>query len=129
MIGYGFSIWYVPYDWKEIKKKYKMAHIPHITYMTNMKQIPNIEYLSSNIVANKFTAVEKFKPMYSSECLKGMGWYCKVPLKTDHRTHMTLKYYLDEHDLIQPDQNPIELKCFCCIADTRSRDQSKWFIL
>ena len=37
-MGYKYSLWLIPNNWKYIKSYYKIDHIPHITIKTLMTQ-------------------------------------------------------------------------------------------
>ena len=132
MIGYGYSIWLIPDDWKRIKEDFNMDFIPHVTIATNLP------YLPYGILDNKTTfTVKNFKKgkifprMYQVDPLYAFGYPCEiVGLYPDFEPHMTLFYSpneikeLDTFSWIKTP--PLELKCKLHIANTNYINPTQW---
>lgn len=124
MTSYGYSVWLVPANYDEIKRKYKMRHIPHVTISTNYQYIPKISDDNTYDIKLKH-GYEVFPKMYKSNDIDGGGFYCEIPICTKHEPHMTIYYDAIFRDL--PIINEI-IEAKIHIADTRSCDPSKWLL-
>ena len=127
MEGYGYSLWLVPVNWKEIKETYNMLHIPHITICTNMEKI-DCNVLSRNLFrVHSFSNMTQFPKMYANDPLDGVGFYCAIDnIATNHKPHMTLRYNEQIHTIYIP---PEFLTCSVHIADTRSLNCEEWTLI
>ena len=127
MQGYGYSLWLVPVNWKEIKEKYAMNHIPHITVCTNMEKIDSKILTDEIFIVNNFSNLKKFPKMYQNDPLNASGFYCKIHgLRTTHTPHMTLAY---DHNYNITHSPPDSFSCLLFFADTRTLDYTKWELL
>jgi hypothetical protein len=127
MQGYGFSLWLVPANWREIKEQYGMNHIPHITVCTNMENIDSKILTDEIFMVKDFSNLKKFPKMYTNDPLIAMGFYCKInDLWTNHTPHMTLIY---DHNHIIQFNPPDTLSCSLFFADTRSSNCEDWVLL
>ena len=132
--GYGFSIWLVPYNWRQLKKEFNLDFIPHITLSTNHYAIPDVPDLH-NVKAFNFKKGEIFRKIYQNDPLEGYGYYCELSgVFTNHTPHMTLFYgskisdeNMDFYSLIKTP--PDILYCFATLADTTSLNPSTWKFL
>lgn len=144
--GYGYSVWYVPNNYKEMQEQYGIAHLPHITLETNLslKDAYHIYHSACNKIIVKFRdGLVKFPSFYHHDPLVYYGWYVDVlqmaGRKLNWSPHMTVQYlpratsiypsqpYNDHHILSRtnaPPMGPIE--CFVVIADTRSGVPTDW---
>ena len=124
MTSYGYSVWLVPTNYDVIKSKYKMTHIPHVTISTNHQYIPEISDDNTYDINLKY-GYEVFPKMYKSDDIDGGGFYCEIPIKTNHEPHMTIYYDSISRDLPIINET-IEAKIH--VVDTRSCDPSKWLL-
>ena len=128
MLGYGWSIWYVPDDWKKIMTKYGMTHIPHLTIQTNILEKPTTFGASFYLKSIRFNSpVIEFESQYDNDPLSAKGWLCEIPTwwNYPHKPHVTWKYNADDRC---PRDNPIQFDDLkLVIADTRSFDPSTWY--
>lgn len=142
--GYGYSVWYVPENYKELQKTYKIPHIPHITLETNLclRDAYHIYHNASTDIIIKFQdKYVKFPSFYENDPMISYGWFVDVVKMTRRKLnwvpHLTLRYlqrtslnnnaYKDKSMLSEnlcPPSN--ELKCFVIIADTRSDSPIEW---
>lgn len=134
-MGYKYSIWLIPNNWKYIKSYYKTEHIPHVTIKTLMTQSQafkeyddlksHYEIAYENNVYD-FTDV-KYHEKQEDE-IEGSGFYCKIKgLDLDHRPHMTLYYH--HHNSVLKMKAPTETLGKVYIVNTVSDDPKKWFLL
>ena len=131
MKGYGYSIWLVPDNWKEIKKEFNMDFIPHITIATNLPYLPYGILNDRTYKVNKFSKGQVFPKMYSVDPLNAFGYYCEIDgLYLDHQPHMTLFYapnainFLDTFSIIK--QPPKEFYGKLKIANTNFDNPTQW---
>lgn len=122
--GYGYSLWLVPLNWKNVAESYNMKHIPHITVQTNMNYIDPIVLSNDTFTACDFSNLKTFPKMYGNDPLNGSGFYCKVKdLEINHQPHMTVMY---SHNIVHDYVPPANLECKLYIADTQTLDASQW---
>ena len=136
--GYGYSIWLLPKNWRQLKKDLQLEFIPHVTVATNLPYLPyGILDETKIFTVKKFERGTVFPKMYRTDPMHGFGHYCEIEgpppqLLTEHRPHFTLFYspnpieYLDTvswHGL-----SPVsgELKCTLVIANTNSLNPRQW---
>jgi hypothetical protein len=140
--GYGYSVWYVPENYKELQDIYKISHIPHITLETNLclRDAYHIYHNASPDITIKLQdKYTKFPSFYENDPMISYGWYVDIVKMTRRKLnwvpHMTLKYlprisnnnYNDKSILskgLSPASN--EIKCSVIIADTRSNQPMEW---
>jgi hypothetical protein len=136
-MGYGYSVWYVPTNYKTIQSRYGMAHIPHITVATNFPNA-NSAFVRYNKLPKTTRAFIKrecveFPSMYADNPLKAIGWYGEMPdVPTAHPPHMTLRYFdptqaiptKTEYCNAAPSNRA--LVCFKTVADTTSSNPADW---
>lgn len=128
MLGYGFSLWLVPHNWRDIKRIYSMNHIPHITVCTNMERIDPVILSTSIFKVRDFSYLKKFPKMYKKDPLDASGFYCKIDgIFTNHTPHMSVSYSHD--DLIIGLVPPETLECSLHFADTQSDKPHEWYLL
>ena len=135
-MGYGYSVWYVPCNYRSLKAQYGMTHIPHVTVSTN-----HIDMHSAKQVFYKLpkqTRIElnpecvEFPKMYENDPLSAIGWYVDMPeIKTPHRAHLTLRYFtsLPESQYCTMPPTYRDYICFKVVADTRSLNPKEWRII
>ena len=130
-MSYGLSLWAVPRNHVEIRERYNMKHIPHITLETNLTK-PSFSCDVGNVVQAEFTrGMTKFPWIYTPDGpLEASGYYCimkglyNVP---KHRLHMSIFYNYDGQYMQYLEPPPV---CLCDVvrADTRSEDPSEWIV-
>lgn len=133
MQGYGYSLWLVPDEWRKLKLRYGMRHIPHVTVKTNMSEVPNVVWGRYRV--GGFSRAGHFPSQYAHDPLTAAGFWCKsldVPVR--HRAHLTVAYGADGERPVIPlsaHVRPLtgELWCTLRAADTRSLDPSQWRLL
>lgn len=143
--GYGYSVWYVPENYKDLQDTYKISHIPHITLETNLclRDAYHIYHNSSPDIIIKFqNKYVKFPSFYDNDPMISYGWFVDVVKMTRRKLnwvpHMTLRYlprtttnnnnnYKDKSILLENLCAPSnEMKCSLMIADTRSNLPIEW---
>lgn len=144
--GYGYSVWYVPENYKELQDIYKISHIPHITLETNLllRDAYHIYHNACPDITIKFKEkYVRFPSFYDNDPLISYGWYVDVIKMTRRKLnwvpHMTLKYLqrssknsnsnIDKSilsDYKHPPSN--EIKCKVIIADTRGNEPVHWHV-
>lgn len=142
MGGYSHSVWYVPYDYKEIQSKYHMTHIPHVTIETNLVTLENAYDVYDKhvktypVVKISFmNELVKFPSFYQHDPLQAYGWYVRVVRPTlfikNWNPHMSLRYQTREKESnhIENALTPTDLTCFLAIADTFSDNPCEWRII
>lgn len=142
--GYGYSVWFVPKNYKELQERYNICHIPHITLDTNLslRDAFHIYHNACKKIVFKFnqTPVVKFPSLYNNnDPMIYYGWNVDIIQMTGRKLnwtpHMTLAYLPRNGDMrVQearllnntqmPPLGPIE--CFATIADTRSGLPEEW---
>jgi hypothetical protein len=132
--GYGYSIWLVPSNWRNIKKDFSIDFLPHITVATNLPYISSKTLSKESFLVNNFSVGKVFSKMYKYEPLYAFGYECYIEdLYTSHMPHMTLFYspneikYLDTFSKFK--SPPQSLTCNLFVADTRSLNPSEWRII
>jgi len=131
MKGYGYSIWLVPDNWKEIRKEFNMDFIPHVTIATNLPYLPYGILNEKTYKVKNFSKGEIMPRMYDVDPLNAFGYYCDiVGLYLSHKPHMTLFYapnginYLDTFSTIK--QPPSEFYGKLRIANTNFDNPIQW---
>lgn len=134
-MGYKYSLWLIPNNWKYIKSYYKTDHIPHITIKTLMTQsqaFKEYDNLKSHYEIKYENNVYDFNDIQYHEKkedeIEGCGFYCNVKgLQLDHKPHMTLYYHY--HNSVLKMKAPTETLGKVYIVNTVSDDPKKWFLL
>jgi hypothetical protein len=144
--GYGYSVWYVPNNYKELQNIYKISHIPHITLETNLclRDAYHIYHNASPDIIVKFQdKYLKFPSFYENDPMISFGWFVDVVKMTRRKLnwvpHMTLRYiprttnnnndnnFRDKYILSESLSAPLhDIKCKIFIADTRSNQPIEW---
>ena len=134
MTGYGYSIWLVPLQWRQIKREYNLDFIPHITLLTNINFVSS-KILSKEIfTARNFQKGEVFSKVYDYDPMYSFGYSCDIePFFTFHRPHMSIFYssnkiaYLDT--IMSMKMPPQDMQCKLYLADTRSLNPCQWRLI
>jgi hypothetical protein len=127
MVGYGYSLWLVPQNWRDIKRIYSMKHIPHITVCTNMDRTDPVILSISSFKVHTFSYLKKFPKMYKNDPLDASGFYCKIEgICTNHTPHMSVSYSHDDLENLAP---PDSLECQLHFANTQSDKPHEWYLL
>ncbi len=143
--GYGYSVWFVPSNYKELQARYNITHIPHITLETNLS-IRDAFHIYHNACSKiKITFQHnyvKFPSLYHHDPMISYGWFVNVEQMTRRKLnwtpHMTLRYISRQSETVNniyiqsqilsenhiPPTAPSE--CFVVIADTRSGIPEEW---
>ena len=143
--GYGYSVWYVPTNYKELQTKYDITHIPHVTLETNLI-LRDAYHIFHNACKKIRITIKgnlvKFPSMYKHDPMISNGWYVDViditKRKLNWTPHMSVEYTPRYHDTLKPmayspktqmahlvpPQGYID--CFLVIADTRSGVPKDW---
>lgn len=144
--GYGYSVWYVPTNYKELQTKYDIIHIPHVTLETNLllRDAYHIFHNACKKIKISFNSnFVTFPSMYKHDPMISKGWYVNVndisKRKLNWTPHMSLEYTPRYHDTLKPmaysPKIPITahyvppqglFECFLVIADTRSGVPKDW---
>jgi hypothetical protein len=138
--GYGYSVWYVPTNYKELQTTYGITHVPHVTLETNLllKDAFHIhKHAIKNIVIEYCPKYVEFPQCYEHDPLIAFGWYVNVlelkGRKEHWKPHMSIQYFQrKDKNIIKktidalPPQGKFE--CFCVLADTRSINPFEWSI-
>jgi hypothetical protein len=128
MIGYGWSLWYIPENWKEIAETYGFQHVPHVTLQSNLTKeeaIALFEKSAKTATIRLESDLVVFPTMYEVDPLKAAGWYA-TGIDTPHRPHMSVRYWTDLPVDLTPCGNPPDVvECFLAIADTQL-SPSEW---
>jgi hypothetical protein len=90
-MSYGYSIWYVPYNYIDLKNKYDMKHIPHITIKTNLMKQEAIDFFQEQIFSDEayiyvHDPLVIFPDIYDTNPLKAIGWWCSICSKASSTT-------------------------------------------
>jgi hypothetical protein len=135
MLGYGYSIWLVPYEWKKIKEEFNMDFTPHITIATNLPYLPyGILDSKKTFKVKNFRKGEVFSKMYDVDPLNAFGYSCEIEgLYTAHTPHMTLFYApnkINELDTYSWVKSPPRgyLECSLRIANTTQSNPVQWVV-
>lgn len=141
--GYGYSVWYVPTNYKELKEHYNMKHIPHVTLETNLllRDAYHIYHNSCSKITAEFHPeyVHPFPSLYAHDPMVASGWYVRVLQMTGRKLnwtpHMSVSYVpRGQHDNMdftpswRPKPPSGKTEYFLVIADTRSGDPTDWHI-
>lgn len=153
--GYGFSVWYVPINYKELQYLYKIDHIPHITYQTNFETFNDAEQvyqlIDPTIKVNFCSKIIQFPQMYPTDPLLGCGFYVEKSqyLNPTFDPHLTTKYFVPKREFNQLTNQmeitnlneideylqwvnsfdiPSNVSCFKAISDNRNLDANIWEI-
>lgn len=141
--GYGYSVWYVPQNYKSIQNTYNTPHIPHVTLETNLslRDAYHIFHNASKTIKIRFqNKYIKFPSFYDSDPLMSYGWNVDVVTmarrKLNWTPHMTLRYtprtnkhntYQDKVILAENYLPPEgQTECYIVIADTRNGNPQNW---
>lgn len=143
--GYGYSVWYVPQNYKKLQEIYNISHIPHITLETNLslRDAYHIYHNASKSIKVKFQdKYIKFPAFYDNDPLVSYGWYVDIIEMTRRKLkwtpHMTLRYisrknyhsYKDKvvlsEELMPATEPGDSIECDIVIADTRSGCPKEW---
>ena len=147
--GYGFSIWYIPINYKELQKIYNIQHIPHITYQSNFETFNDAEqvYQKINPIINVefISKIIFFPQMYQNDPLLGCGFYVEKSqyLNPTFDPHLTTKYFIPNKELnknikteidkylqsVNSFKIPKSITCFKAISDNRILDANNWKII
>lgn len=134
--GYLYSIWCIPDNWKDIKERYGMCHIPHVTIETLLSET---ECMSRIHDYNKEYMIRFEDNIYDlnditykggDNDLSAYGFYCELDsLCVSHRPHMTLLYSNLGSDM-KIEKAPIhKIQGKVYMVNTVSSDPSKWKII
>lgn len=129
--GYGYSIWAVPVNSEQLREKYLMSHIPHVTLKTNMEHPPQVNPYGPTCEIDFDSEFVLFPNIYGkNDLLRSSGFFCNVSgLKEPvwHAPHMTIWYnYYGAHGIFKP---PRSCEANICIVNTMSSEPSEWFIM
>lgn len=141
--GYGYSVWYIPQNYKQLQKTYGITHIPHITFQTNFETFDEALSIYHNInpiiKINFCSKIVLFPQMYSNDPLLGCGFYVEKnsKLNPEFDPHLTTKYFVKDDneinsylDLVNSFDVPNEeIYCFKAISDNRNIDSTTWEII
>jgi hypothetical protein len=134
--GYLYSIWCIPNNWKDIKEKYGMCHIPHVTIETLLSETEcrsKIHYYDKEYMIRFEDNIYDFNDITYKEGdndLPAYGFYCELDsLCVSHRPHMTLLYSNLGSDM-KIEKAPIhKIQGKVYMVNTVSSDPSKWKII
>ena len=137
-MGYKYSIWLIPNNWKYIQSYYKTEHIPHITIKTLLSQneaFKEFDMLKSHYMIKYQNNVHDFdeikykrKNNDDDDELEACGFFCKIQgLELEHKPHMTLYYHY--HNSVLQMKAPTETLGKVCLVNTISDDPKKWYII
>ncbi len=143
--GYGYSVWYVPRNFKELQEKYNISHIPHITLETNLslRDAYHVYHNANKSIRVKFQdKYVKFPSFYENDPLMSYGWYVDIigmtRRKLNWTPHMTLRYVSRKNNNTYKDKVILsenlklsteidnDFECDIMIADTRSGVPQEW---
>lgn len=145
-LSYGYSVWYVPDNYRELQERYNIQHIPHVTLKTKMSfddasnlyhsQIKiadtiNIEYYNKFIT---FPAYDK------NDHLQYRGWKVNIvgmndkfkSVNSNWNPHMTVEYTVINNNKksqschMEVDPPHGKSPCFLVIADTNDVLPCNW---
>lgn len=130
--GYGHSVWAVPYNYRDIQKKYNMKHIPHVTISTNHHDRPIITnynmpctiHFNEDRHLKRLPLMYEYDPFRDNDCA---GFYCKIPgIKDDVLTHMTISYDFAGGNYAEFEAPEHSLQATIMRADTTSLNPEEW---
>ena len=138
--GYGYSVWYVPYNYEQLQAKYNIAHIPHVTLETNLSLRDAFHIYHNQKGACPDITIEldgsfvKFPSYYPNDPMQYYGWDARIVEmkrpKLKWKPHISVVYTPRNSQIAvnqampQPPQGKIQ--CFLVIADTRSSRPADW---
>ena len=131
--GYGHSVWAVPYNYREIQRKYNMKHIPHVTISTNHPERPIVTNynMTCTIMFDGHKHLKRLPIMYDHDPFKDnvcAGFYCKIPdIKDDILTHMTMSYDFVDGNYADYKAPEYPLNATVMRADTTSLNPEEWY--
>ena len=146
--GYLYSIWCIPDNWKDIKERYNMCHIPHVTIETLLSETEcmsrihqyddkymirfedNIYNLNDITYKGGETSGGCETSCGCDDDLPAYGFYCELDsLCVSHRPHMTLLYSNLGSDM-KIEKAPIhKIQGKVYMVNTISSDPSEWRII
>jgi hypothetical protein len=144
--GYGYSLWYVPNNYKELQVLYNMLHIPHVAVETNLQlkdayQMYN--YVSSTVKIKIHNMMTQVPSPYTKEQCDSFGWNVDIVDAVDaidainavrdttiDKHHIVVCFHdrnkrIEAMDIDPPNS---ELNCKLYIVDTQSNTPSDWTI-
>jgi hypothetical protein len=127
-----YSIWLVPLSSNIYRKIYRLQHIPHITVSTGHRSMPSIQNLQKYYDIVNFRSVSRIPRQYEENLLFSVGFPCHIEgLRPIHQPHLTLRYganaYPPFDDILF--EKPVRILGETRIADTSSKDPSKWSLV
>lgn len=129
--GYGFSIWCVPMNWKELRARYRTRHVPHVTIETLLSETKArariLQYAPEYKIMFEDDVRDLSDITYSEDDdVPAQGFYCSLQGLRLHRGHMTLHY----ETLLTPAHAiaPVDVLGKVVIADTRSSNPGRWIV-
>ena len=134
-MGYKYSIWLIPNNWKYIQSYYKTEHIPHVTIktlLTSREAFNEYDKLKSHYMIKYQDNVYDFNDIKydgkEGDELEACGFFCKIEgLELEHKPHMTLYYHY--HNSVLKMRSPTETLGKVCLVNTISDDPKKWYII
>lgn len=124
--GYGHSLWAVPLNYKSIKAKYHMKHIPHVPLKTRLEEPSHSVDLFNHVKLEFYTQFVWKPDVYRG---RSSGFDCKIsglhePI--EHYPHMTIwyDYYGNHANFVAPED------CMAKVVrvNTTSENPEEWFI-
>ena len=136
-MGYNWSIWYVPREYKDLMLRYKFQHIPHVTVRTHLPVKPTKNELCQwKLKVDCMYFTPELVPIVEvddedDEELQAIGWYVINPLPI-HKPHLSYLYLKKDMPFPTSCIKSFPDRIFdwdLYIADTRDEDFSKWKII
>jgi len=143
-MSYNYSVWYVPIDSDNLRTKYGIKHIPHITIASNLSDVEKaIEIcsrfpLNANFYFTQPATLVKFPSLYGNDPLSAVGFYARLfdeaekDINLGFPAHMSVEYFAHgtkpKTQILQHDDNII-WKCRKTVVNTISDDSMNWFLL
>jgi len=132
-MSYKHSIWYVPYNYKQLKNEFNMTHIPHITLKTMMERDECFDLFDKLVKKEFYFTLQNdlvlFPSMYEQDPMQAIGWW----VENSPKYHLSLRYFGLENpkkikftQISPPNES---LQCFLAIADTSDCNPEKWKLL
>jgi hypothetical protein len=138
-MSYGFSIWYVPYNYTQLKQRYSIKHIPHITIKTNLIREDATHFYTNTLFPYEThiyvtDPIVIFPSIHKQDPLKAIGWWCNTLPKNqdiEWKPHLSIEYFIELPSRLPIyDKAPQEpLLCYKIIADTTSANPEEWHLL
>ncbi len=134
-MGYKYSIWLIPNNWKYIQSYYKTEHMPHVTIktlLTHNEALNEFYMLKSHYMIKYQDNVYDFNDIKYKEKkddeLEACGFLCNIQnLELLHKPHMTLYYHYNNSIIKMKAPSDTLGKVF--IVNTVSDNPKKWFII